>query len=115
MLNINVSAEEWCGERPLIYDPFKVDDFFLLPSAYVCSNYGNQEFMGNPRHLYKKLMMDADRLLPVSMLRIQVNDVRSEIEAAKNLFQKNWRLHSASWSDYEKKKVTGSTGSLKKL
>ncbi len=99
----------WCGET--VYDPFKIDDFFMRPRPY--KQPGEAINMGNPRNLYKKLLLDANQIsssFPLDESDKSV-DCSAEFEAAKNLFQKNWRLHSASWTDYEKKKVTGSTGS----
>jgi hypothetical protein len=107
-----MDPKEWSEET--VYDVFEVDDFFVRSLPFEIPNSGDTVSMANPRNLYKKLLIDSGKLLPM-ILFDQVNDVRAEFEAAKNLFQKNWRLHSASWSDYEKKKVTGSTGSLKKL
>jgi hypothetical protein len=105
----------WSGERQPVYDTFEDEGFFIRPPPFKNTNDGKNVDMTNPRNLYKKLLMDSRKLLPipVSLQPDEVKDVRTGFETVKNLFQKNWRLHSASWTDYEKKKVTGSTGSLK--
>jgi hypothetical protein len=104
--------ELWNGERQPVYDTFQDDGFFLRPPPFKNTNDGNSVDMTNPKNLYKKLLLNSQKLIPMPILFDQIEDVRAEFEATKNLFQKNWRLHSASWTDYEKKKVTGSTGSF---
>jgi hypothetical protein len=98
------------GDVP-VYDPYEVDDFFFKPPPHLVKPRENVD-LSNPRNLYKWILRNVDYLkdrfiiIPGLNMDDKIQDCGNKYEEIRNVYEKNWRLHSDSWTDYEKKKVT---------